>query len=94
MIFDVIVIGAGINGSASAYELRNNQHKNTLLLEQVSKDTALETLLFPFTIFNFEHSKVYEDYLRMLTNGYKIRGLARKPAKSMSESGFHDHIKK
>ena len=41
MIFDVIVIGAGINGSASAYELRNNQHKNTLLPEQVSKDTAL-----------------------------------------------------
>ena len=36
MIFDVIVIGAGINGSASAYELRNNQNKNTLLLEQVS----------------------------------------------------------
>ena len=50
MIFDVIVIGAGINGSASAYELRNNQHKNTLLLEQVSKDT----LLSPFSILSIQ----------------------------------------
>ncbi|XP_066914495.1 peroxisomal sarcosine oxidase-like isoform X1 [Clytia hemisphaerica] len=32
--FDVIVIGAGINGSATAYDLRNKQHKNVLLLEQ------------------------------------------------------------
>ena len=57
MIFDVIVIGAGINGSASAYELRNNQHKNTLLLEQVSKDTALETLLSPFSILSIQKCK-------------------------------------
>uniref|UniRef100_A0A7M5WIM3 FAD dependent oxidoreductase domain-containing protein n=1 Tax=Clytia hemisphaerica TaxID=252671 RepID=A0A7M5WIM3_9CNID len=33
-MYDVIVIGAGINGSATAYELRNKQQKNVLLLEQ------------------------------------------------------------
>ena len=34
-IYDVTVIGAGIEGSATAYNLAKNGH-NTLLLEQVN----------------------------------------------------------
>ena len=34
MTYDVIVIGAGINGSATAYELQQRK-KKVLLLEQV-----------------------------------------------------------
>ena len=35
MIFDVVVIGAGITGSAAGYYLVTNGTKNVLLLEQV-----------------------------------------------------------
>ena len=35
-IYDVIVIGAGVEGSATAYYLTSRHTKNVLLLEQVS----------------------------------------------------------
>lgn len=35
-IYDVIVVGAGVEGSSTAYQLAK-QGKKTLLLEQVSK---------------------------------------------------------
>ena len=35
--FDVIVVGAGVEGSATAYQLIKNGAKNVLLLEQVIK---------------------------------------------------------
>lgn len=35
--FDVVVIGAGVIGSATAYQLVSNGAKRVLLLEQVSK---------------------------------------------------------
>ena len=34
-VFDVIVVGAGVEGSATAYQLIKNGAKNVLLLEQV-----------------------------------------------------------
>ena len=34
--YDVIVVGAGVEGSATAYQLINNGAKRVLLLEQVS----------------------------------------------------------
>ena len=34
-MFDVIVVGAGVEGSATAYQLINNGAKRVLLLEQV-----------------------------------------------------------
>ena len=37
MQFDVIVVGAGVEGSATAYQLIRNGAKNVLLLEQVLK---------------------------------------------------------
>ena len=37
MQFDVIVVGAGVEGSATAYQLIKNGAKNVLLLEQVLK---------------------------------------------------------
>ena len=37
MRFDVIVVGAGVEGSATAYQLINNGAKRVLLLEQVFK---------------------------------------------------------
>ena len=36
MIYDVIVVGAGIEGSSAAYQLAKKGKKNVLLLEQVS----------------------------------------------------------
>ena len=41
-VFDVIVVGAGVVGSATAYQLIMNGAKNSkvLLLEQVLKTTA------------------------------------------------------
>ena len=37
MIYDVLIIGAGIEGSATGYNLvKNESAKNVLLLEQVS----------------------------------------------------------
>ena len=35
MIFDVIVVGAGIEGSATGYYLTSRGTKNVLMLEQV-----------------------------------------------------------
>ena len=35
--FDVIVVGAGVEGRATAYQLINNGAKRVLLLEQVYK---------------------------------------------------------
>ena len=35
ILFDVIVVGAGVEGSATAYQLIKNGAKNILLLEQV-----------------------------------------------------------
>ena len=35
-VFDVIVVGAGVEGSATAYQLIKNGAKRVLLLEQVS----------------------------------------------------------
>lgn len=49
MLYDVIVIGAGIEGSATAYHLAKRGQK-TLLLEQVEMVTAA-LLLFFFTTF-------------------------------------------
>lgn len=43
-MYDVIVIGAGVNGSAAAHAL-SKEKKNILLLEQVGK--------FSFIIFHF-----------------------------------------
>ena len=37
MQFDVIVVGAGVEGSSTAYQLIKNGAKNVLLLEQVLK---------------------------------------------------------
>ena len=37
MQFDVIVVGAGVEGSATAYQLIKNGAKRVLLLEQVLK---------------------------------------------------------
>ena len=37
MQFDVIVVGAGVEGSATAYQLIKNGAKSVLLLEQVLK---------------------------------------------------------
>ena len=34
-VFDVIVVGAGVEGSATAYQLIKNGAKKVLLLEQV-----------------------------------------------------------
>ena len=34
-VFDVIVVGAGVEGSATAYQLVKNGAKRVLLLEQV-----------------------------------------------------------
>ena len=39
-VFDVIVVGAGVEGSATAYQLIKNGAKNVLLLEQVGIDPA------------------------------------------------------
>ena len=36
-VYDVIVVGAGVEGSATAYQLINNGAKRVLLLEQVTK---------------------------------------------------------
>ena len=36
-VFDVIVVGAGVEGSATAYQLIKNGAKRVLLLEQVLK---------------------------------------------------------
>ena len=36
MIYEVIVIGAGVEGSATGYYLTSRGTKNVLLLEQVS----------------------------------------------------------
>ena len=36
MIYDAIVVGAGIEGSSAAYQLAKKGKKNVLLLEQVS----------------------------------------------------------
>ena len=35
-VFDVIVVGAGVEGSATAYQLIKNGAKRVLLLEQVT----------------------------------------------------------
>ena len=39
--YDVIVVGAGVEGSATAYQLINNGAKRVLLLEQVSSQLEL-----------------------------------------------------
>ena len=36
-VFDVIVVGSGVEGSATAYQLIKNGAKRVLLLEQVPK---------------------------------------------------------
>ena len=36
-VFDVIVVGAGVEGSSTAYQLVKNGAKRVLLLEQVSE---------------------------------------------------------
>ena len=36
-VFDVIVVGAGVEGSATAYQLIKHGAKKVLLLEQVQK---------------------------------------------------------
>ena len=40
-LFDVIVVGAGVEGSATAYQLIKNGAKRVLLLEQVGIDSVL-----------------------------------------------------
>ena len=43
-MYDVIVVGAGVEGSATAYQLINNGVKRVLLLEQVTNKTMVLSL--------------------------------------------------
>ena len=54
-MFDVIVIGAGVNGSSAAYDLKQ-RGKNVLLLEQVS--CVNERSLFHFLLFTYYTQKL------------------------------------
>ena len=43
-VFDVIVVGAGVEGSATAYQLIKHGAKRVLLLEQVKIKTLFQFL--------------------------------------------------
>ena len=49
--FDVIVVGAGVEGSATAYQLISNGARRVLLLEQVSSQLKLVMIYRPFKCY-------------------------------------------
>ena len=52
-MYDVIIIGAGIEGSATAYYLASNSNKKVLLLEQVSYLSLIYFYLYCFSLRYF-----------------------------------------
>ena len=50
VMYDVIIIGAGIEGSAAAYYLTSKSNKKVLLLEQVSYLSLIYFHLYCFSL--------------------------------------------
>ena len=42
VVYDVIIVGAGIEGSSAGYNLVKRESKNVLLLEQVSNSLSID----------------------------------------------------
>jgi choline dehydrogenase-like flavoprotein len=55
MAFDVLVVGAGVEGSATAYQLIKHGEKRVLLLEQVK----IKNNLYYFNLLNLSNPPHY-----------------------------------
>ncbi len=60
-VFDVIVVGSGIEGSATAYYLTTNHTKNVLVLEQVNNKT-ISVMIIINKLMMFAHTS-YVKYI-------------------------------